>query len=221
MCKLYVVDAVSNLFTLDPATASPHLVGPVGIAGVTDIASHGPNLYGVGFSQFLRLNPDTGAGIVVLPGPIGFSTNGLAVASDGTIYAGTTAGQLIQIDPHTGVGALVGSFGGGLTSSGDLAFDSNGVLYGALGSPVVLARINRSSGAATVIGSTGLSTVYGLAFFCCRLYGATSAGELVNINVATGSATVIGKNTLTHWGMTARACCCGGGMTARLCYCGC
>jgi sugar lactone lactonase YvrE len=204
---LYVVDPVSQLYTLDPATASPNLVGPVGMAQVTDIAFHGPTLYGVSFSQFLRLNPDTGAGVAI--GGIGFTTNGLAVSADGTIYAGTTAGQLIRINPVTGAGTLVGNFGAGLTSSGDLVFDSNDVLYGALnsGGGVVLARIDRNTGVATVIGPTGLNTVYGLAFFCCRLYGTSSPGELVDINVASGKATVIGKNTLTHWGMTARPCC--------------
>lgn len=204
---IYVVDPASRLHTLDPVTASPNLVGPVGIANVTDIAFHGPTLYGVSFAQFLRLNPNTGAGTVI--GAVGFSTNGLAVASDGKIYAGTTAGQLIWINPVTGAGTLIGNFGGGLTSSGDLAFDSNDVLYGALnsGGSVVLARINQSTGVATTIGPTGLSTVYGLAFFCCRLYGTTANGELVDINAASGKATVIGKNALTQWGMTARPCC--------------
>jgi hypothetical protein len=86
---LYVVDSVSQLYTLDPATASHRLVGPVGLSQVTDIAFHGPTLYGVGFNQFLRLDPRSGAGVAI--GPIGFTTNGLAVASDSTVYAATTA----------------------------------------------------------------------------------------------------------------------------------
>lgn len=96
-----------------------------------------------------------------------------------------------------------------MSSSGDLAFDSNDVLYGTLnsGGGVVLARINRTNGAATVIGPTGFPTVYGIAFCCCRLYGTTAAGELLDINVATGKGTVIGKNTLSPGGMAARPCC--------------
>jgi hypothetical protein len=123
-------------------TASARLVGPVGIVSVTDIAFHGCTLYEVSFSQFLRLNPDTGQGTVVGPIGGGFTTNGLAVASDGIIYASTTAGQLIRIDPVTGAGTAVGNFGGGLSLSGDLAFDCNDVLYGALnqGGTVVLGR---------------------------------------------------------------------------------
>jgi outer membrane protein assembly factor BamB len=190
---LYLVDPTNGLHTLDPATASPRLVGPTGVADVTDIAFHGPTLYGVSFSQLLRVDPDTGAASVI--GNIGSTTtNGLAVASDGTIYAATTAGELVRVNPVTGNGTVVGNFGGGLTSSGDLAFDSNDVLYGALnsGGSVVLASIDRSTGAAAAIGSTGLSTLYGLAFFCCRLFGTSSPGELVDINVATGKAAVEG-----------------------------
>jgi hypothetical protein len=204
---LYVVDPTSRLYTIDPATASPRLVGAVGIVSVTDLAFHGPTLYGVSFSQLLRINPDTGAGSVI--GATGATTNGLAIASNGTIYAATTAGQLVRINPATGASTVIGNFGGGFTSSGDLALDSNGILFGALnsGGGVVLARIDRNTGAATSIGTTGVSTVYGLDFFCCRLYGTTANGELLDINVATGKATVIGKNSLDMWGMTARACC--------------
>jgi outer membrane protein assembly factor BamB len=206
---LHVVDPASDLYTVDAATASTRLVGPVGVRNVTDIAFHGPTLYGVGFSQFLRLDPDTGSGSVI--GGTGFTTNGLAIATDGTIYAGTTAGELVTIDPGTGAGTLVGGFGSGLVSSGDLAFDSNDNLFGTLDpgtGPVVLARIDRGSGTATVIGSTGLRELYGLAFHCCRLYAASSRGELVDVNVASGVGTVVGRNTLTQWGMAARSCCC-------------
>jgi hypothetical protein len=205
--RLYVVDPGSTLHTLDPATGSARVAGPTNLANVTDIAFHGPTLYAVTFSELARLDPVTGAGTVL--GPIGFSTNGLAVASDGTLYAGTTGGELVTINPVTGAGTLVGTFGAGLTSSGDLAFDSNDVLYGALdqGGNVVLAQIDRSSGAATVTGAVGLRELYGLAFHCCRLYGATSAGEVVDVNVASAAATVIGRNGLVQWGLASRRCC--------------
>jgi hypothetical protein len=177
------------------------------MASVTDIAFHGPTLYGVSFSQLLRLNADTGAATAV--GAIGFSTNGLAVSEEGTIYAGAV-GQLITVNPVTGAGTAVGSFGGGMTSSGDLVFDANGVLYGALnsGGGVVLARINRTTGAATVIGSTGAVTVFGLAIHCCHLFGGTATGDFLSLNAATGASTVIGKNSINMAGMASRCCCC-------------
>jgi outer membrane protein assembly factor BamB len=206
--NLFVADLTSRLYTVDPATGSIGLVGPCGMANVTDIAFHGPTLYGVSFSQFLRLNPDTGTAAVI--GTIGFSTNGLAVSEEGTIYAGTTNGQLITINPITGAGTVVGAFGGGMISGGDLAFDANGVLYGALvsGPNFVLARIDRNTGVATTIGPTGIANVYGLAFHCCRLFGGTASGELLSVNAATGAALIIGKNNITMGGMAARCSCC-------------
>ncbi len=206
---LYVTDLTTNLYTVDPATGSTGLVGATGMASITDIAFHGPTLYGITFSRLVRLDPDTGSAVAV-GAPFSYTTNGLAVSEEGTIYAGTTNGQLITINPVTGAAALVGLFGGGLTSSGDLVIDDHGVLYGALnqGASVVLARINRTTGAATVIGPTGFSTVYGLAIHCCRLFGGTSAGELLSINAATGQGTVIGKSSVFMGGMSARPCCC-------------
>jgi outer membrane protein assembly factor BamB len=205
--NLYVTDLTSKLYTLDPATGSAGLVGPTGMANVTDIAFHGPTLYGVSFSQFLRLNPDTGQAVGI--GNTGFTTNGLAVSEEGIVYAGTTNGQLITINPGTGAGTLVGSFGGGMTSGGDLVMDSNGVLYGALnsGSGLVIATINRATGAATVVGPTGFANVYGLAIHCCRFFGCTFAGELLSVNAATGVGTLIGKNAIGMGGMAARCCC--------------
>lgn len=204
---LYVVDPTSTLHRLDMATGTSRAVGPVGSPNVTDIAFHGPTLYGVSFSELLRLDPETGAGTVV--GPIGFSTNGLVVAADGTILAATTTGDLLRIDPTTGAGNPVGTFGAGLTSAGDLAIDSNGVLFGALdqGGVGVLATIDRLTGAATVVGGMGVARVYGLAFACCRLYGASEAGEILDINAASGSATVVGRNSLRQWGLATRYCC--------------
>jgi len=208
--SLYVEDPQSNLYTMDAATGSVALVGTIGISQVTDIAFHGPTLYGTTFGQFLRIDPRTANGVVV--GNIGIgSTNSLAVASNGTIYGlvySSAGGQLITINPVTGAGTSVGNLGAGLTPSGDLAFDDNDNLYATLKSSgtIHLATVDLNTGAATLIGDIGFISVYGLAFYCCRLYGATASGELLTINAATGAGTLIGKNNLTHWGMAAYCC---------------
>jgi hypothetical protein len=209
--SLYVEDPQSNLYTMDSTTGSVSMVGAMGISNVTDIAFHGPTLYGTTFNQFLRIDPKTATSVVV--GNIGIgSTNSLAVASNGTIYGlvyASGGGQLITINPVTGVGTSVGSLGSGLTPSGDLSFDENDNLYATLNNAgtVQLATINLNTGAATLVGNIGFSDVYGLAFYCCNLYGATASGELLKINAATGAGTLIGGNNLTHWGMAADHCC--------------
>ena len=206
---LYMVSSDARLYRLDPATGSAGLIGNTGLQGVTDLAFQGPTLWGLTFGQFLRINPLTGAAAV-----IGNTThsdlNGLAVSGDGQIYsAGFASQQLLQIDPVTGLASPVGSLGG-FVSSGDLAFDSNDQLYGALedtAGTVVLTTINRATGAATAIGNIGFPTCYGLAFRCCRLYGVTAAGEVLTISCASGAGTVIGRNGIDQYGLSSTFCC--------------
>jgi hypothetical protein len=206
---LYMVSSDAKLYRLDCATGSAGLVGPVaGIADVTDLAFQGPTLWGLTFTQFLRINPNTGAGTVI--GSTGQSNlNGLAVSRDGVIYA-AGGSQLWRIDPLTGVATVAHPLGA-FTSDGDLAFDSNNQLYGALlnsTSTVVLATIAVGTGAVTPIGPIGFPTCYGLAFHGCRLYGVTAAGQVLEINCATGAGTVIGKNGIDQYGLTAACNCC-------------
>src|SRR5436853_414723 len=96
---LYMVSNDSKLYRLDCATGTAGVIGPIGIPNVTDLAFHGPTLWGLTFSQFLRINPNTGAGVVI--GNTGHNDlNGLAVSRDGVIYTSGFAGnQLMRIDP--------------------------------------------------------------------------------------------------------------------------
>jgi hypothetical protein len=207
---LYMVSNDAKLYRLDSATGSAGLIGSINIQSVTDLAFQGPTLWGLTFTQFIRIDPRTGAGVV-----IGNTTqndlNGLAVSRDGEIYsAGFNSQQLMRIDPVTGSASPVGALGG-FTSSGDLAFDSNNQLYGALNNAagnLVLATINPTTGAAAAIGNIGSATCYGLAFHCCRLYGVTATGEVLSINCATGAGTVIGRNGIDQYGLSSAPSCC-------------
>jgi hypothetical protein len=205
--ELHMVSSDAKLYRVDRASGSAGLLGNIGIPNVTDIAFQGPTLWGLTFSQFLRIDPHTGAGAVI--GNTGFGDlNGLAVSRKGVIYsAGSVENLLTRIDPVTGSASAVGPMGP-YTSSGDLAFDSNDKLYATLvsGASVVLATINTATGAATVVGPTGFPTCYGLAFSGGRLYGATDAGQVLGINCATGAGTVIGTNGIQQWGLAYRDC---------------
>jgi len=71
---------------------------------------------------------------------------------------------------------LLGYYGGGLGSAGDLAFDSDGTLFGTASygaySASYLVRINVATGQAQTVGSTGFHDVFGLAFGPdAQLYG--------------------------------------------------
>ena len=71
-----------------------------------------------------------------------------------------------------------------------------------------LGTVDLTTGAVALIGNIGFGAVYGLTFCCGHLYGATAAGELLDVNAATGAGRLIGRNNVTQWGMTTRCCCC-------------
>ncbi len=133
----------------------------------------------------------------------GLGTNrlfGLAVAPDGTIYAGgsktaNASGNLFKYDSVNNTWQLVGNFGTGggagtdfIGNTGDLAFDSSGTLYGSVSwvsHKPSLVSIDPTTGLATPIGAFGkipnpgtlpptniTVTNDGLAFWGTTLYGA-------------------------------------------------
>jgi hypothetical protein len=127
------------------------------------------------------LNPDTGA-VIQDVGPlndassVNYPVTGLAFNPiSGVLYGSTgnnpaaTAARLVTINPSNGLVTVIGSFdagpvnsGGTPSTMGDLAFDSDGNLYGigTIGGPQ-LYSISLTTGKATLIGSSGLSSTTG------------------------------------------------------------
>jgi hypothetical protein len=170
---------------------------------ITDIALL-PNgsLVGVSYTDFYSI--DRQSGLANLLGPVGRSdVHGLAASVGGLLYAGTSGGELLRQDAQGGW-VSIGFFGGGLGTSGDLAFAPNGTLYGTLRTSSgvnVLASIDASTGVATVLSPAsglGFGNVWGLSFVGSDLYGLTTdpigpgtTGQLIRIDLGTGVATSI------------------------------
>jgi outer membrane autotransporter protein len=120
---------------------------------------------GGNLSDLFILNPSNGSVVADL-GPTGFSISGLRFDPTTGILYGSTAnnvgvsrGSLITINPLTGTGTLVGSFGVAGHTAADIAFTSNGTLYGWFEpSHDSLYTINKTTGVATLVGPSGLST---------------------------------------------------------------
>jgi hypothetical protein len=104
---------------------------------------------------------------------------------------------------------VIGPFGSGLFSSGDLAFDSNDRLYGTLasGGGDVIAEIDVNTGSANVVVNTGIGAVYGLAFCCCKLIAADQEGVFYEVQLGNQALIPIGKSGVTVWGITCGGCC--------------
>jgi hypothetical protein len=202
---LYAEDSQSNLYTVHASTGAATMVGSIGLVDVTDLAFRNSLLYGITFTQFLKIDPDTGSGIII--GDHGFTDlNALAVGPNGVIYsASNTTGDFLRIDSGTGQGTLVGNFGPGLTCSGDLAFGSNGALYVSLNREGYendwLGSVNLNTGSVTLIGDLGYDEVHGLSVRNGTLYGATESGQLLKIDANTGAGTILGVSEVAYWGM--------------------
>ncbi|MCB9230579.1 MAG: hypothetical protein H6581_02905 [Bacteroidia bacterium] len=187
-CFFYVVDHVSNLYKVDPQTGLTSLIGPIGYAGVADIAWDGVNLYGIAGLSLIKINVNTGAGSLVGNHGVGGNLNALEANGAGVLYAMNST-SLYTINKVTAAATLIGPLGAGFSSSGDLAFDAGGNLYGSFTSNN-LGSVNPTTGAAANIGPFGFSSVWGLDFCMGQLYGITASGQVITVNTSTGAGTL-------------------------------
>ena len=206
------VAGVTTLYTL----ATDGAATPVGVIksgasdlAITDIAYDfkTSTMYAITTDQLYSLDYSHPVSSVVTANLLGATTGatllqGLAVSSDGTIYAGSNpaskAGNLYTLSSSTGAATLVGSFGTGGTATnylrcyGDLAFSPTGDLYGMFRWTNVTTGNNylgsvASGGAVTPIGSGTTDTgADGLIFVGDTLYMVRHAGFLDTLNLSTG-----------------------------------
>jgi hypothetical protein len=187
---LFASDRRGRLFTVDVPTGTVEVRGTMA-KKMFDIAfDPSGTLYGVdGRSTLFRIDPNSGATTRI--GRVGDSINALVFAPDGTLYG--AGRRFYEIDPTTGAGTRIGSFGR-LRSAGDLAFDAQGTLYLST-TTNRLARVDRTIGAAAVIGPIGSRDVFGLAFGPDGvMYGVSDrTQQLVAINLQTGRGTAVSR----------------------------
>lgn len=110
-----------------------------------------------------------------------------------------TTNSLLTIDPSTFAISVVGSTGVGAGDFGDLTYDSNhGVMYWDSGrGDNSIYTLNLGTGAATLVGATGLTDLFGLAYDTANntLYGSTSGGAFYSIDTTSGTPTLVGNNS--------------------------
>lgn len=152
-------------------------------------------------SDLYTIDPATAAASSI--GPIGWAITGLAFdPTDGTLFGLTSKNSalnpnsILTIDTVTGAGTLVGASGLGGSQLTDIDFDTAGVLY-ALGQARILYSINKSTGAATPIGSAGASTAGGALAIDSANNGYAAPADFYSINLSTGALAFIGSFTGT------------------------
>ncbi len=203
----YAITFASNsaLLRLNPRAHTAALAGYAGTT-LTDVAFRGRILYAISFTTLYRLNTRTGAAHQI--GPLGLSSaNALATQPrTNTLYGADRQGDLFRVNARTGRSAIIGRFGRGLGSAGDLTF-ARGRLYATVDRPgstwSLLATVNIRTGTATVIGPTGYQDVYGLATSKGTIYGATFGGKFLAVSPRTGRGRVIWADGLAIGGLAA------------------
>jgi len=205
---LYGVETTSDrLVTIHAASGAATPVGPLGFGHVAGLAfdTISDTLYGTDDSSDVLLTIDTTTGAAIPVGLLGFGqVEALAFDPLGGVLYGADAvsDKLIAIDTATGAGTAIGSFGFPSPNQDvdGLAFDpASGTLYGTRAPTTSpndhrLVTIDTATGAGTVVGSTGMTNVLGLAHAeSAGLLGAKGPGNLlVELDSTTGNGTAIG-----------------------------
>lgn len=189
-----------QLITIDTTTGAGTVVGAVATGSPVGLGFRGNNLYAYGTGGVMReVNPGTGAimSTIAVPGLPGAGSEGdLAFRSDGLGFIEN--GGIYSFDLSVPSSKLLNP----ATDMDGLAFNSAGVLYGLNEGSTQLFLINQVTGAASLIGNTGIPAPVrnfgGLAFDASdNLFAAVSqAGGpsfLYRIDLVTGKATLVGN----------------------------
>jgi len=204
----------SQLYKIDPDTLSVTLVGPfqwpAGSDQMTDIAlDQAGNMVGISFDTVYAVNKDTAA--CTRLASLDRSFNGLSFIPGEELGTGqeilvgaATDGSVYQIDKTTGASSSLGNYGGGLASSGDIVsvkgFGTVATVAKSSGGTDWLARIDATTGVATLIGDTHVDDIWGLGFWKNQVFGFTAGNQFVLVDVHTGAATLVETGNVSWWG---------------------
>jgi uncharacterized protein YjiK len=216
--ELYAVESGSaSIHVIDLATGAATLVNPVGVNDIAGIAFDSSGvLYGITNSpnEALLYTIDFigGTASLVNPTAIASPEGALTFHPDTDVLyskggAPASENDLVSIDPGTGLGTIIGPMGLGfdLDLSGmDFLADGTLLAYDTQGSllPSRLLSIDTTSGAATVIGSTGSPSSSpdfgGLAVDPdTDLVYLSNGTHLFGVDPTTGAASLIGPHGTT------------------------
>jgi len=207
--------SATELYRVDPDTLQVSFVAafvwPMGADQMTDIAiDKDGRMIGISFDKVYSVDETTA--ICTYLAALGSQFNGLSFipaqdidpTGDEILVGAALDGSFIELNPNTGATTPIGNYGGGLTSSGDIVSVSGfgtvaTVKQGGLGNDL-LARVDPSTGIATVIGNTGIANIWGVGFWGNQVFGFSSDNSFVLIDPTTGTSMNVETSAVSWWG---------------------
>lgn len=193
----------TSLFTIDSTSGAGTLVGNFGYSGTYSLAFDQSNaLYAFTTSStnstLATVDESTGAATLIGTGTGISDMMALVFAPDNTLYAASwNTNDLYTVDPGTGAVSVVGALG--FSNIMDLAFSSNGTLYGlaSSGSASTLYTIDTATGTGTLVTTPANSCLMGMTItpadqFLATDYCTTNS-PLYQVDQSTGAVTSIGS----------------------------
>ncbi|HEY8142487.1 MAG TPA: hypothetical protein VIG06_07450 [Kofleriaceae bacterium] len=134
---------------------------------------------------------------------------GMTFLDSGELLVAEKDGTVRKVDPESGDVMMVGKFGGGYGTAGDLVAVSDGTMFaiaedldGEEGASNVLVTINPADGKVDqVIGPIGFADVFGCAYARGHVYAFTKGGDIIEVDRTTGAGTLKRSyDDMTFWG---------------------
>jgi hypothetical protein len=195
----------STLYQVDVDQGTATIRGSVGNYSIFAAAGNSTKLYAIPSALNLILSIDPASGAVLSSRALTPKRDYFGFTYDRTHdvwYAGTDgqgepnsgAAHLWTIDPATGTATIGGAFGTGLTVAGDLAWVEGKGLYGSFYGPgctsnTCIAKIDTTSGAATVLTTVGPVGALSMSGFRGELWALDTSGGVWQVSTTDGNAT--------------------------------
>ncbi len=191
------------LYSIDTSTGAATVIGSTGLININDIAWNPTTqtMYALTTSaELYSLDLSSGAATLIGANLGIIPEGGLTFDAAGALYA-TNGDALASVNAASGALTAIGPFGGTISDVSGLAPGSAGTLIGYAKNGLLadqLVSISSATGAATLIGETGLSSASGVGGLARNPFSGelllSDHSGLFSVNELTGAATPIGAH---------------------------
>jgi len=206
------VHSDTTLYAVDDQNFDLIHIGEFGLGEedlITDLAvTPDGAVYAISSDNVFAIDSETGEASLTTEFDGGLNV-GMTFLDSGELLVAEKDGTVRKVDPQSGDVMMVGVFGGGYGTAGDLVAVSDGTMFaiaedleGDEGDSNVLVTIDPASGEVDdVIGPLGFADVFGCAYARGHVYAFTKGGDIIEVDRTTGAGTLKRSyGELTFWG---------------------